>query len=220
MGLLNLNLHNNARIIKEQATSLVAPTGTAAPASSAAAPAAPAAAPSVESVVKELQTLLNTKYGAKLTVDGKWGNLTQTAFDTALKSKGAVTPKTVIPGTPDAPNPTVQKTVIPGTPDAPNPTVQKTVIPGTPDAPNPNATPATGTTPAAPAASTTTAPAASTTTAPAASTTTVPDEFGGEAPATPAAPLSNRDQRRQRQDLRRGNRRAMQDLRANQRTQQ
>ena len=189
MGLLNLteserleilNLHNNARIIKEQATSLVAPTGTAAPASSAAAPAAPAAAPSVESVVKELQTLLNTKYGAKLTVDGKWGNLTQTAFDTALKSKGAVTPKTVIPGTPDAPNP--------------------------------NATPATGTTPAAPAASTTTAPAAS--------TTTVPDEFGGEAPATPAAPLSNRDQRRQRQDLRRGNRRAMQDLRANQRTQQ
>ena len=60
MGLLNLteserleilNLHNNARIIKEQATSLVAPTGTAAPASSAAAPAAPAAAPSVESVV-------------------------------------------------------------------------------------------------------------------------------------------------------------------------
>jgi hypothetical protein len=213
MGLLNLteserleilNLHNNARIIKEQATSLVAPTGTAAPASSAAAPAAPAAAPSVESVVKELQTLLNTKYGAKLTVDGKWGNLTQTAFDTALKSKGAVTPKTVIPGTPDAPNPTVQKTVIPGTPDAPNP----------------NATPATGTTPAAPAASTTTAPAASTTTAPAASTTTVPDEFGGEAPATPAAPLSNRDQRRQRQDLRRGNRRAMQDLRANQRTQQ
>jgi hypothetical protein len=205
MGLLNLteserleilNLHNNARIIKEQATSLVAPTGTAAPASSAAAPAAPAAAPSVESVVKELQTLLNTKYGAKLTVDGKWGNLTQTAFDTALKSKGAVTPKTVIPGTPDAPNPTVQKTVIPGTPDAPNP----------------NATPATGTTPAAPAASTTTAPAAS--------TTTVPDEFGGEAPATPAAPLSNRDQRRQRQDLRRGNRRAMQDLRANQRTQQ
>jgi len=229
MGLLNLteserleilNLHNNARIIKEQATSLVAPTGTAAPASSAAAPAAPAAAPSVESVVKELQTLLNTKYGAKLTVDGKWGNLTQTAFDTALKSKGAVTPKTVIPGTPDAPNPTVQKTVIPGTPDAPNPTVQKTVIPGTPDAPNPNATPATGTTPAAPAASTTTSPAASTTTAPAASTTTVPDEFGGEAPATPAAPLSNRDQRRQRQDLRRGNRRAMQDLRANQRTQQ
>jgi hypothetical protein len=226
MGLLNLteserleilNLHNNARIIKEQSTSLVAPTGTAAPAAPAAAPAA---APSVESVVKELQTLLNTKYGAKLTVDGKWGNLTQTAFDTALKSKGAVTPKTVIPGTPDAPNPTVQKTVIPGTPDAPNPTVQKTVIPGTPDAPNPNATPATGTTPAAPAASTTTAPAASTTTAPAASTTTVPDEFGGEAPATPAAPLSNRDQRRQRQDLRRGNRRAMQDLRANQRTQQ
>jgi hypothetical protein len=196
MGLLNLteserleilNLHNNARIIKEQATSLVAPTGTAAPASSAAAPAAPAAAPSVESVVKELQTLLNTKYGAKLTVDGKWGNLTQTAFDTALKSKGAVTPKTVIPGTPDAPNPTVQKTVIPGTPDAPNP----------------NATPATGTTPAAPAAS----------------TTTVPDEFGGEAPATPAAPLSNRDQRRQRQDLRRGNRRAMQDLRGQQRAQ-
>jgi hypothetical protein len=198
MGLLNLteserleilNLHNNARIIKEQ----VAPTVPAAAGTPAAAPQ------TVEDVIKELQTLLNTKYGTKLTVDGKWGNLTQTAFETALKSK-SVTPKTVIPGTPDAPNPTVQKTVIPGTPDAPNPTVQKTVIPGTPDAPNPTVSGATGQ-PAAPASATTATPE-------------VP-----AAPATPAAPLSNRDQRRQRQDLRRGNRRAMQDLRGQQRAQ-
>jgi hypothetical protein len=176
MGLLNLteserleilNLHNNARIIKEQ----VAPTVPAAAGTPAAAPQ------TVADVIKELQTLLNTKYGTKLTVDGKWGNLTQTAFETALKSKSAA-----------------------------------------PAASTGTAAPAASTT-TAPAASTTTAPAASTTTAPAASTTTVPDEFGGEAPATPAAPLSNRDRRRQRQDLRRGNRRAMQDLRGQQRAQ-
>jgi len=87
MGLLNLteserleilNLHNNARIIKEQ----VAPVTGA---------AAPAAAPqTVADVIKELQTVLNTKYGTKLVVDGKWGNLTQTAFETAMKSKSAV----------------------------------------------------------------------------------------------------------------------------------
>jgi hypothetical protein len=75
-----LNLHNNARIIKEQATSLVSST---APASTAAP------AQTVADVIKELQTLLNTKYGTKLTVDGKWGNLTQTAFETAMKSKAA-----------------------------------------------------------------------------------------------------------------------------------
>ena len=73
-----LNLHNNAKIIKEQAESAV-PAATT--------PAAPVQ--TVEDVVKELQTLLNTKYGTKLTVDGKWGNLTQTAFETAVKSKSA-----------------------------------------------------------------------------------------------------------------------------------
>ena len=89
MGLLNLteserreilNLHNNAKIIKEQ----TAPATTTAPAT------APVTTPQTAAdVIKELQTLLNTKYGAKLTVDGKWGNLTQTAFETAVKSKSA-----------------------------------------------------------------------------------------------------------------------------------
>jgi hypothetical protein len=92
MGLLNLteserleilNLHNNARIIKEQA----APT----------VPAATGTPQTLEEVIKELQTLLNTKYGTKLTVDGKWGNLTQTAFETALKSKTAGTSGTATP---------------------------------------------------------------------------------------------------------------------------
>ena len=58
-------------------------------------PPAPAAAPAattpatVEDAIKQLQTILNTKFGAKLTVDGKWGNLTQTAFESAVKSKSA-----------------------------------------------------------------------------------------------------------------------------------
>jgi len=194
MGLLNLteserleilNLHNNARIIKEQ----VAPTVPAAAGTPAAAPQ------TVADVIKELQTLLNTKYGTKLTVDGKWGNLTQTAFETALKSKSAAPAASTGTAAPAASTGTAAPAASTGT-----------------------AAPAASTT-TAPAASTTTAPAASTTTAPAASTTTVPDEFGGEAPATPAAPLSNRDQRRQRQDLRRGNKRAMQDLRGQQRAQ-
>jgi hypothetical protein len=99
MGLLNLteserleilNLHNNARIIKEQ----VAPTVPAAAGTPAAAPQ------TVADVIKELQTVLNTKYGTKLVVDGKWGNLTQTAFETALKSKSAAPAGTSGTGTP------------------------------------------------------------------------------------------------------------------------
>jgi len=63
---------------------------------------APAAAPAsgVEDIVKQIQTVLNTKYGAKLAVDGKWGNLTQTAFETAVKSKTAAP---AAPATPAAP---------------------------------------------------------------------------------------------------------------------
>jgi hypothetical protein len=188
MGLLNLteserleilNLHNNARIIKEQVAPTVPAAGT------------PAAAPqTVADVIKELQTLLNTKYGTQLTVDGKWGNLTQTAFETALKSKSPVTPKATGEITPKATG-EITPPVAPVTP--------KTVIPGTPDAPNPMAP----VTPGQPA--------------PASATTATPEVPA--APATPAAPLSNRDQRRERQDLRRGNRRAMQDLRGQQRAQ-
>jgi hypothetical protein len=71
------------------------------------------------------------------------------------------------------------------------------------------------------AAPTTVAPvaapvAAPTTAAPAAAPTTA----APVAAPTTAAPKSNRDQRRERQDLRRINKRAMQDLRAQQRTQQ
>ena len=199
MGLLNLteserreilNLHNNAKIIKEQA----------------AAPAAAAPADD-KSKIMAIQTTLNSKYNSNLKVDGILGQNTITALYGAMKSK-SVTPKTVIPGTPDAPNPTVQKTVIPGTPDAPNPTVSGAT--GQP------AAPATGT--ATPAATTTAAPATGTATPATASATTATPEVPA-APATPAAPLSNRDQRRQRQDLRRGNRRAMQDLRGQQRAQ-
>ena len=46
----------------------------------------------VEEAIKQLQTLLNTKYGAKLNVDGKWGNLSQAALDAAVKSKSTGTP--------------------------------------------------------------------------------------------------------------------------------
>jgi hypothetical protein len=99
------------------------------------------------------------------------------------KATGEITPP-VAPVTP--------KTVIPGVPDAPNPNATpKTVIPGVPDAPNPNATPQTG--------------------------VVTQDEVGQEPPLTSSNP--RRDARRARQDLRRTNKREMQDLRAQQRTQ-
>ena len=181
-----LNLHNNARIIKEQVTPAV-PATAATP--SAAAPA------TVEDVIKQIQTTLNTKYGTKLTVDGKWGNLTQTAFETVAKSKAApaAAPTT---GTPAA-SPTT------GTPAA------------SPTTGTPAATPTTGT----PAASQ--SPATAPTTSPVVDAGSTDFTDGGElAPETQSSPQSNRDQRRERQDLRRGNRRATQDLRAGQRGQQ
>ena len=120
-----LNLHNNARIIKEQV----------APAAPAAAPvAAPAVPMDDKSKIMAIQTALNTKYKANLKVDGILGQNTLTALSTAIKSKGTVTPKTVIPGIPDAPNPKeTPKTVIPGIPDAPNPK-ETPVTPVTPPA--------------------------------------------------------------------------------------
>ena len=181
-----LNLHNNARIIKEQVTPAV-PATAATP--SAAAPA------TVEDVIKQIQTTLNTKYGTKLTVDGKWGNLTQTAFETVAKSKAApaAAPTT---GTPAA-SPTT------GTPAA------------SPTTGTPAATPTTGT----PAASQ--SPATAPTTSPVVDAGSTDFTDGGElSPETQSSPQSNRDQRRERQDLRRGNRRATQDLRAGQRGQQ
>ena len=140
----------------------------------------PAASPAatVEDVIKQIQTTLNTKYGTKLTVDGKWGNLTQTAFEVATKSKAAGTPAATGTATPAA---------------APSAT-------GT-------ATPA-----AAPSVMAPTIPGVSYQTQPAAQS---PDEIVG----TEVAPQSNRDQRRERQDMRRDQRRARQDLRAQQRAQ-
>jgi hypothetical protein len=50
----------------------------------------PAAQPTAtpQDLIGQIQTLLNTKFKAKLTADKKWGNMTQTAFETALKSMG------------------------------------------------------------------------------------------------------------------------------------
>ena len=89
--------------------------------------AAPAAAPqTVEEVVKKIQEVLNTKYGAKLTVDGKWGNLTQTAFEAALKTKASA-PKTTT--APVASGTTAQTTA------APAPAAAPTSVPTTNTAP-------------------------------------------------------------------------------------
>ena len=76
----NLFNYERGKVISEQDT-----TAPAAPAASAAPVA------TVEDLIKQVQTILNTKYGAKLTVDGKWGTLTQTAFENALKTQSAVT---------------------------------------------------------------------------------------------------------------------------------
>jgi hypothetical protein len=163
MGLLNLteserleilNLHNNARIIKEQVAPVTPAAGT------------PAAAPqTVADVIKELQTVLNTKYGTKLVVDGKWGNLTQTAFETALKSKSAAPAGTSGTGTPAGTSGT-------GTPAGTSGT-------GTPAAAAPTAAAPTAAAPTA-AAPTAAAPTAAAPTA--AAPTAAPDVVGAEAP--------------------------------------
>jgi hypothetical protein len=160
MGLLNLteserleilNLHNNARIIKEQVAPVTPAAGT------------PAAAPqTVADVIKELQTVLNTKYGTKLVVDGKWGNLTQTAFETALKSKSAAPAGTSGTGTPTAAAPTA------AAPTAAAPTAA---------APTAAAPTAAAPTAAAPTAAAPTAAAPT-----AAAPTAAPDVVGAEAP--------------------------------------
>ena len=106
---------------------------------------APAAAPAsgVEDIVKQIQTVLNTKYGAKLAVDGKWGNLTQTAFETAVKSKTAAP---AAPATPAAPassgttTPAATTTTSPAAPVAPAATT--TTAPAAPVAEPATQTPA------------------------------------------------------------------------------
>ena len=183
--------YQKGKVISEQA--LVSSTTPPAAAPAAQTPAAPAA--TVEDVVKQIQTTLNTKYGAKLTVDGKWGNLTQTAFEAATKSKAAGTPAAAPTGTGTAtpaaaPTGTVQKTTDPAiaaAPKVPLPSVMAPTIPGVSYKTEPTAQPAAQS----------------------------PDEIVG----TEVAPQSNRDQRRERQDMRRDQRRARQDLRAQQRAQ-
>ena len=60
-------------------------------------PVAPAtAAPTAQDVIMKIQTTLNTKYGAKLVVDGKWGPMTQSAFENATKGTSAA-PSTETP---------------------------------------------------------------------------------------------------------------------------
>jgi hypothetical protein len=195
-----LLIYQKGKVISEQAGGPATPVA-AAPAAPVAADepkslptttTAPVAAPAavspatVEDAIKVIQTILNTKYGGKLTVDGKLGNLTQTALEAAVKSisttpkaTGEITPP-VAPVTPKATG-EITPPVVPVTP--------KTVIPGVPDAPNPNATPQTG--------------------------VVTQDEVGEEPPLTSSNP--RRDARRARQDLRRTNKREMQDLRAQQR---
>jgi hypothetical protein len=163
--------------------------------------AAPTTAPAtVEDVIKQIQTTLNTKYGTKLTVDGKWGNLTQTAFETAIKSK-ATTPKATGEITP----PSMTGTTLP-TVTVTGATAPAAAIAAAPQVPLPSVN-----TPAAPGVSGQPTPAAAPTT-PAAEN---PDDVVGTEVAQP----TRRDQRRERQDMRRSNRRAMQDLRAQQRGQ-
>jgi hypothetical protein len=186
MGLLNLteserleilNLHNNARIIKEQ----VAPTVPAAAGTPAAAPQ------TVADVIKELQTLLNTKYGTKLVVDGKWGNLTQTAFETALKSKSAAPAGTSGTGTPAATAPTAAAPTAAAptaaAPTAATPTAAApTAAAPTAAAPTAAAPTAASPTAAAPTAAAPTAAAPTAAAPTAAAPTAAPDVVGAEAP--------------------------------------
>jgi hypothetical protein len=192
--------YQKGKVISEQA--LVSSTTPPAAAPSTQTSAAPAA--TVEDVIKQIQTTLNTKYGAKLTVDGKWGNLTQTAFEAATKSKAAGTPAA-------APTGTTQPAAAPTGTGTQLPTVtvtgQKAPDPAIAAAPK-VALPSVMA-PTVPGVSYQTQP---TTQEPAAQS---PDEIVG----TEVAPQSNRDQRRERQDMRRDQRRARQDLRAQQRAQ-
>jgi hypothetical protein len=192
MGLLNLteserleilNLHNNAKIIKEQA----APASTAAPTDD-------------KSKIMAVQTALNTKYGTSLKVDGILGPNTLTALITALKAPAASTTAA----------PAASTTAAPAASTTAAPAASTTATPAAPTTAAPTTAAPTNTTPAAP---TNTTPAAPTNTTPAAPTNTTP------AASTTATPQSNRDQRRARKDLRIDNRRAMQDLRGQQRAQ-
>ena len=178
-----LNLHNNARIIKEQ----VPVVGTQ------------QTPMDDKAKIMAIQTLLKTKYQSNLGnsgkkgdgIDGALGPKTLTALSTAMKSKVAPATAEVKPAT----------AVVPATAEVkPATTV---VEPATAEV-----KPVTTVVPA---------------TAEVKPVTTVVPATAEVKPVTTvvqAAPLSNRDQRRERQDLRRSNRRDMQNLRAGQQGQQ
>jgi hypothetical protein len=161
MGLLNLteserleilNLHNNAKIIKEQVS------------------AAPAAPTDDKSKIMAIQTALKTKYKSDLGtsgpnkdgIDGTLGPKTLAALSTVMKSKAASKAPAAAGTTPPAA----------GTTGTAAPAATTTAAPATgtaAPAATTTAAPATGT--AAPAATTTAAPA-----------TQGADEFGAGAP--------------------------------------
>jgi lysozyme family protein len=187
-----LNLHNSARIIKEQVSSAV-------PADE-------------KSKIMAIQTALNTKYNSGLKVDGILGQNTLTALSNAMKSTNANAEKykqqfaQMGKEFENKPNP------ITGAPASGTQT-PPAAAPATGTQTPPAAAPATGTqTPpaAAPATGTQTPP-------PAAGTQTPPPAAGTQTPPPAAGTPTRRDQRRERQDMRRSNRRQMQDLRAQQR---
>jgi hypothetical protein len=162
------------KVLSEQGTpSISTATPSPTPTAAAAAPSTP------EEVIKQIQTILNTpKYGAKLTVDGKWGNLTQTAFEAAVKNIKPATPAAAGTTPPAAAGTTP---VVATKSDVMQTGEKVSDVEGLP----------------------------STNLGPSKADDIIDDQ-----------PQSNRDQRRARQDLRRGNKRAMQDLKTQQRAQQ
>jgi hypothetical protein len=143
-----LNLHNNAKLLKEQST------------------------PPLDDKAKimKIQTLLNTKYNTGLKVDGILGQNTLTALSNAMKSTQASADKfkeTFSQMSKSAEN--LPKTIFGTNTDTGTPAAPAATTP----AATTTAAPATGTT--TPAATTTAAPAATTTAAPAATTTAAPE---------------------------------------------
>lgn len=110
-----------------------------------AAPAIPAPPTTIEDVIKKIQTILKTKYGANLGntgpnkdgIDGKWGTNTQTALENALKNVKPPTPPAPVPPAPVPPAPPV-----PTAPPAP-PTPPVPPAPPVPTAPPAPPTPPT-----------------------------------------------------------------------------
>jgi len=78
--------YQRGKVISEQdAAAAVQPTD-AQPTAEQPTAAQPTVTP--QDLIGQIQTLLNTKFKEKLTVDKKWGNMTQTALENALKSMG------------------------------------------------------------------------------------------------------------------------------------